>query len=59
MVVSLEIGRISPKGTMNPNWVMQKRSPKRRLIYLVIKDDVLKALLGRKAVKTSPDGFPC
>ncbi|HAT1868116.1 TPA: hypothetical protein I8Z91_002085 [Legionella pneumophila] len=57
MVVSLEIGRISPKGTMNPNWVMQKRSPKHRLIYLIINDDVLKALLGRKAVKTSPDGW--
>ncbi|HAT6916298.1 hypothetical protein [Legionella pneumophila] len=34
---------------------MQKRSPKLRLIYLVINDDVLEALLGRKAVKTTPD----
>lgn len=42
---------------MNPDWVMQKRSPKHRLIYLIINDDVLKALLGRKAVKTSPDGW--
>ncbi|RUQ92917.1 hypothetical protein [Legionella septentrionalis] len=38
---------------------MQKRSPKHRLIYLLINDDVLKALLGQKAVKTSPFvGFP-
>ncbi|AMP92014.1 hypothetical protein AXF37_04975 [Legionella pneumophila subsp. pascullei] len=55
MVCSLGLKRISPKGTMNPNWVMQKRSPKLRLIYLVINDDVLEALLGRKAVKTTPD----
>ncbi|EHL32743.1 hypothetical protein LDG_5164 [Legionella drancourtii LLAP12] len=34
---------------------MQKRSPKHRLIYLVINDDMLKALLGRKAVMTTPN----
>jgi len=38
---------------------MQKRSPKHRLIYLIINDDVLKALLGRKAVKYLLMGFPC
>ncbi|MFO3191816.1 hypothetical protein SCR50_04630 [Legionella pneumophila serogroup 1] len=35
---------------------MQKRSPKHRLIYLVINDDVLEALLGRKALMTITDG---
>ncbi|MFO9576124.1 hypothetical protein SDB61_09665 [Legionella pneumophila serogroup 1] len=50
---------ISPKGTVYPNWVMQKSSPKHRLIYLVINDDVLKTLLGRKAVKHLLMGFPC
>jgi hypothetical protein len=37
---------------------MQKISLKNRLIYLVVNDDVLEALVGRKAVKTSPEVFP-
>ncbi|HAT9492253.1 TPA: hypothetical protein JBD00_13825 [Legionella pneumophila subsp. pneumophila] len=55
---SLGYGGLAPKRTVHPNWVMQKRSPKHRLIYLVINDDVLKALLGRKAVKHLLMGFP-
>ncbi|HAT1711552.1 TPA: hypothetical protein ACVNTL_000222 [Legionella pneumophila] len=35
---------------------MQKSSPKHRMIYLVINDDVLEALLGRGALMTIPDG---